>query len=406
VTSRDRLAPSSRSVRTRADAGTKRLPFAPAALAVLTALLPLSVSAHDVRVRRPLRLPRVAGFLALQCDLHTHTVFSDGLVWPDVRSEEAWREGLDAIAITDHVEYLPHRRDLPPNLERSWEIAAPLGEKLGLVVVKGSEVTRKMPPGHFNALFLRDVCPLETPDWRDALRAARSQGAFLVWNHPAWRGHQKDGVARWYPEHDELLREGLLDAIEVVNERVYSPEAHRWAIEKGLAVVAGSDVHEPTGLSWLVHEGDRRPVTLVFAKGRGEEAIREALLARRTAALGGGTLVGSADLLGPLVDAALEVENPKVAIRAGSSAWLRVRNDSGLRLVLSGPGEAGGLSTQREVVIAADGTSLVELSVPKGATPGLRSVPLPFTVTNAKVTPEEGLEIAFAVDVEILPPTP
>lgn len=380
--------------------------FAAASAFAAAALFAPFASAHDVRVRRPLRLPDVPGFLTLQCDLHTHTVFSDGLVWPDVRSEEAWREGLDAIAITDHVEYLPHRKDLPPNLERSWEIAAPFGERLGLVVVKGSEVTRKMPPGHINALFLRDVCPLDAADWRDALRAARAQGAFLVWNHPAWRGHQKDGVARWYPEHDELLREGLLDAIEVVNERVYSPEAHRWAIEKGLAVVAGSDVHEPSGLAWLVHEGDRRPVTLVFARERSEAAIREALLSRRTAALSGGTLAGDAAQLEPLVAAALAIENPRVAIRAGSGAWLRVRNDSGLRLVLCGPGEAGGLSVQRDVVIAADGTSLVELRVPRTAAPGLRRVSLAFTVTNAKVTPEEGLEIAFPVDVEVLPPSP
>ena len=375
-----------------------------AAAAFAAAALALSAAARDVRVRRSLRLPDVPGFLTLQCDLHVHTVFSDGQVWPDTRSEEAWREGLDAIAITDHVEYLPHRRDLPPSLERSWEIAAPLGEKLGVVVIKGSEVTRKMPPGHLNALFLREVCPLETPEWRDALRAARTQGAFLVWNHPAWRGHQKDGVARWYPEHDELIREGLLDAIEVVNDRVYSPEAHRWAVEKGLAVVAGSDVHDPANLAWHVHEGDRRPVTLVFAKERSEGAIREALLARRTAALSGDTLVGDAAILRPLVEAALAIENPRLSIRAGSDACLRVRNGSGLRFELTGPGGAGGLAAPRNAVIAADGTSLLEVSVPKGTAPGRRQVALPYTVSNAKVTPEEGLDIALVVDLEVLPP--
>lgn len=104
-----------------------------------------------MRVRRPLRIPNVPGFLTLQCDFHTHTVFSDGQVWPDTRSEEAWREGYDAIAITDHVEYQPHRKDLPTNYERSWEIAAPHGAKLGVIVIRGSEITRKMPPGHLKA---------------------------------------------------------------------------------------------------------------------------------------------------------------------------------------------------------------------------------------------------------------
>ena len=185
--------------------------------AVAALLLHAAGEAHDVRVRRPLRLPDVPGFLTLQCDFHTHTVFSDGKVWPDIRAEEAWREGLDAIAITDHLEYLPHRKDLPPNHERSFEIAAPHGEKLGLIVIRGSEITRKMPPGHLNAIFLKASAPLDTPDWRDALKAARAQGAFVFWNHPAWRGHQKDGVARWYPEHTEILEAGLVQGeVEVL----------------------------------------------------------------------------------------------------------------------------------------------------------------------------------------------
>ena len=203
------------------------------ASALALVLLSVSVEAHDVRVRRPLRVPNVPGFLTLQCDFHTHTVFSDGTVWPDIRSEEAWREGYDAIAITDHIEYQPHREDLPTNHERSWEIAAPHGEKLGVIVIRGSEITRKMPPGHLNAIFLTSVCPLETPDWRDALRAARAQGAFVFWNHPGWRGQQKDGVARWYPEHTEILENGLLDGIEVVNDREYYPEAHRVGAREG-----------------------------------------------------------------------------------------------------------------------------------------------------------------------------
>ncbi|HOI80411.1 MAG TPA: PHP domain-containing protein, partial [Petrimonas sp.] len=47
-------------------------------------------------------IPDVNGFKVLKCDFHMHTVFSDGDVWPTVRVQEAWREGLDAIAITDH----------------------------------------------------------------------------------------------------------------------------------------------------------------------------------------------------------------------------------------------------------------------------------------------------------------
>jgi hypothetical protein len=44
-------------------------------------------------------IPDVKGYKTLKCDFHQHTVFSDGQVWPGVRVQEAWREGLDVIAI-------------------------------------------------------------------------------------------------------------------------------------------------------------------------------------------------------------------------------------------------------------------------------------------------------------------
>lgn len=386
----------------------RRAAAVPFVLALVTCVLSVAVAveAHDVRVRRPLRVPNVPGFLTLQCDFHTHTVFSDGKVWPDLRSEEAWREGYDAIAITDHVEYQPHRKDLSTNHERSWEIAAPHGEKLGLIVIRGSEITRKMPPGHLNAIFLSSVCPLETLGWKDALQAARAQGAFIFWNHPGWRGQQKDGVARWYPEHDEILEAGLLHGIEVVNDREYYPEAHAWAIEKDLAPLANSDIHDPSNLAWHVHEGDHRPVTLVFAKERTEAGVREALFAKRTVAWSGEMLAGREELLRPLVAAALTIENPKLAIPAGSEAYLRIRNDSDLRLELAGPGPVDDIPIPKSLVIAPNGTSLLEIRVPRKAATGTRRLQLEWKITNVRVTPDEGLPFPMVVDVEVLPAGP
>jgi hypothetical protein len=367
------------------------------------ALFAGSGAAHDVRVRRPLRVPDIPGYRTLQCDFHTHTVFSDGSVWPDVRSEEAWREGLDAIAITDHIEYQPHKDDLPTKHERSWEIAQPHGDSLGLIVIRGSEITRKMPPGHINAIFLKEVTPLDTPDWRDALRAARGQGAFAFWNHPGWTGQQPDGVARWYPEHDEIVEAGLLQGIEVVNERSYYPEAHRWSLEKNLTPLANSDIHAPLNLDYHVHEGDHRPVTLVFARGRSEEAIREALFARRTAAWSGSVLIGREELLRPLVEAAITPENPRLRITAGGSAYLRIRNDSDLRLELSGTPATGALTAPKDVVVAPMGTSLLPIRAPKEAATGLVRLELAYTITNLKITPDTGLRFPIVVDVEVLP---
>ena len=71
-----------------------------------------------------------AGQYWLSTDLHIHTVFSDGAVWPSIRVEEARREGLDLIALTEHLEYQPHEEDIPhPDRNRSYAIASGMLEE-------------------------------------------------------------------------------------------------------------------------------------------------------------------------------------------------------------------------------------------------------------------------------------
>jgi hypothetical protein len=373
-----------------------------AALAVLTVWTG-TVDGHDVRVRRRPRLPDIPGYRTLVCDLHTHTVFSDGQVWPDTRSEEAWREGYDVVAITDHIEHQPHAADLPTSHERSFQIAEPLGRQLDVMVVRGSEVTRSMPPGHLNAVFLDAVTPLDVSDWREAVRRAGAQGAFVFWNHPGWRGQQRDGVVRWYPEHQEMVDKGLLHGIEVVNTRDYYEEAHRLGIEKGLALLANSDVHNPSNLDYHPHEGDHRPATLVFARERTAASVREALHARRTAAWSGEVLIGSQELLRPLFDAAVRIENPALRVRAGDTALVRVRNESDLRFQLAGPWRPDPLRVPGEVAIAPGGTSLIEIDTSTGAAPGRVSLALAYDVTNLKIAPGKGLPVVLEVTLDVLP---
>lgn len=60
----------------------------------------IKIGKERVKARRELRLPEIDGYQLLKCDFHVHTIFSDGIVWPTLRVQEAWEEGLDAIAIT------------------------------------------------------------------------------------------------------------------------------------------------------------------------------------------------------------------------------------------------------------------------------------------------------------------
>ena len=163
----------------------------------------------------------------LSTDLHIHTVFSDGAVWPSIRVEEARREGLDLIAMTEHLEYQPHEEDIPhPDRNRSYAIASGmLSEDEVLQVINGSEITREMPPGHINAVFVKDANALLHSDSLSGIQEANKQGAFVFWNHPNWDAHRSDGIARLEPFHNYLISNKLLHGIEVVNETTFSEEA-------------------------------------------------------------------------------------------------------------------------------------------------------------------------------------
>ncbi len=365
--------------------------------------LGVATLAHE-RVRTPLRIPDLPGYRTLKCDFHIHTVFSDGKVWPDIRAEEAWREGLDVIAITDHIEYQPHKADLPTAHNRSYEVAKPHGDALGVLVIRGSEITRDMPPGHLNAIFLTNAAALDVPDWRDALAEARRQGAFIFWNHPGWTGQQPDGVPRWYPEHTELLASNLLHGIEVVNEREYYPRAHAWCLEKNLTMLSNSDIHNPLNLDYHVHAGDRRPMTLVFAREKTVEAVREALFSRRTAVYSGGLLVGRDEYLRPLFERSLRVLNPTVTLRGTQRVYLQIHNDSDLTYQLEFPGLDEDLEHPRELKLPGDRTALLSIRAKQTQRAGERVVELPCRVKNLLVRPDSPLNAALRFTVRFEAP--
>lgn len=372
----------------------------------LLAGLPPALLAHRpapvLKARTELRLPEVPGFVTLRCDLHMHTVFSDGLVWPTVRADEAWREGYDAIAITDHIEYQPHKADLPTNHNRAHDVARPLGESLGVIVVRGSEITRSMPPGHLNAVFLKDSKVLETPEWRDAVGAAHQQGAFIFWNHPGWDRQLIDGKVQWFPEHTELLGQGRLHGIEIANGRSYYPEAHRWALERKLAILGNSDVHQPTGMDYALREGDRRPVTLVFAKERTSTALQAALFARQTAVLAGGQLYGEERFVRPIVERALVVKTPQLRVTPRGRVLLQVANISDVDFELKRASELAEVTAPATVAVPGGRTVIVELSAKVNAPTGRRALALPYRVVNVLPEPDRPLEISLHVDVEFL----
>ena len=309
---------------------------------LLTASIAIGISAqaeNTAENTRAIEFPDIPGYVTLKCDLHMHTVLSDGNVWPSIRVQEALRDGLDVISITDHIEYQPHQKDIPhPDRNRSYELALKAAKGTELLIIPGTEITRLMPPGHFNAIFVKDVNKLDQKDVMEVFREAKNQGAFVFWNHPHWTSQRKDGVATLTEMHHELLQEGLFSGIEIYNDNTYSKEGFELAEKYELTLLGNSDVHGLVDWSYNVPEGGHRPVTLVFAAEKSAEAMQQAMEQRQTAVWFKNTLVGNMDFLTPMLEESLEIVNsgkgpvPSVRIHNHSDADLILENVSAYTL--------------------------------------------------------------------------
>ncbi len=256
---------------------------------------------NHANVRTEISIPDIDHYETLKCDFHIHTIFSDGKVWPTMRVSEAWQEGLDAIAITDHIEYRPHKDVVLGDLNESFKIAKKYGDGIGFIVIQGTEITRKKPLGHLNALFINDANVMEVEDPLVSIEKALEQGAFIQWNHPGW----PDDKSTLYPVHDELLKAGKIHGVEVLNHMEYYPVAFDWCNQYGIAPMANTDIHDLISGNYGANK--LRPMTLVFATERSEKGIKEALFARRTTAFFDGKLVGNSEYLMKLIQSSLKI---------------------------------------------------------------------------------------------------
>lgn len=238
-------------------------------------------------------LPDLPGYITLKGDFHVHTDFSDGVVWPTFRIDEAVREGIDIIAITDHVEYRPHKDFMKSeDHNQSYDIALPYAKDRNVILVKGVEITRPMPTGHLNCLFVKDVNKLTDPDFMKVMEEVNNQGGFVFWNHPGWKTQQPDGIPKFRAPQEELLKRGWLHGVEFYNTKGNYPYVLDWCTQKNLTVFSNSDVHIAASDFWELSRGEVRPVTLVFAKERNVEGVKDALRNGRTLALFHGDSLG------------------------------------------------------------------------------------------------------------------
>lgn len=358
--------------------------------------LQLSVQAqhgHSHSHNRKVIFPDVPGFITLACDFHQHTVFSDGSVWPTIRVQEALKDGLDAIAVTEHLEYQPHKEDIPhPNRNRSYQIAQKAAGDEELIIINGSEITRSMPPGHSNAIFVEDANKLLQDEPIDAFREAKKQDAFIFWNHPHWIAQLPSGMARLTDMHRKLIDEGLLNGIEVVNSKSYSAEALQIALDHNLTIMGTSDIHGLIDWEYDTHHGGHRPVTLVFAKGRSAEGIKEGLKDRRTVVWYKNLLIGKEAFLVPLIQQSLVVTEAHYQDETQILS-VEISNNANTEFILNNESDFTFHAHSNLVEIPPLGKKVIQVKTVKRRS----SVDLPFTVQNAITAPQTQPEITFRV---------
>lgn len=318
----------------------------------------LRFNEREGRQRVEMVLPQVRGFNIYKADLHNHTIFSDGSVTPEFRIKEAWHDGLDVIAVTEHVEYRPYEGKMmnfltgyvPKNVKsansnviRSEATDAGILSDLnypvklyqaaakayGITVIPGAEITREPTViGHYNALFTKDNNTIYAKDPMQSIRNAKAQGAIVMQNHPGWRRTTLDMMEF----EEKVYAANLIDGIEIVNGGEFYPRAITRAQKNKFFMASNTDIHGSTAEDYVLGGNGTRNMTFIFAQENTLEALREALEARRTLAYSHGTLAGEESLLVDLFKASVATKVIQKA--ANGSKTVLLTNNSSIKYTL------------------------------------------------------------------------
>jgi hypothetical protein len=206
-------------------------------------------------------LPAAPGLRWLACDLHAHTVHSDGSLGVADLAAAAVHAALDVLAVTDH-NTVSHHASLPQ-----------IGSRYGVTLIAGQEVTTDR--GHANALGDIGWVDFRQPahTWVSAVAAA---GGVLSINHPLAADCSWHHPLTERPPLAEIWHWTWLD------RRWTGPLAWWVAWGHDTVPVGGSDFHDPAQGRHL-----GAPVTWVACESDQPAAVLDGLRAGRTALAAG-----------------------------------------------------------------------------------------------------------------------
>jgi hypothetical protein len=171
-----------------------------------------------------------------------------------------------------------------------------------MLIIKGCEMARNAKThGHFNCLFLKDINGLYDKNLMVAFKRVHDQGGIVIHNHPGWRRNTTDKTEF----HNEVYGAGLIDGVEVVNGVTFYPHIVKRCIDEKLTMFANTDIHSPSHYPRMSPQVFRT-MTLVLAKELTEEAVKEAIVKRRTLAYVAGNVIGEEKWLAELLNESIE----------------------------------------------------------------------------------------------------
>jgi hypothetical protein len=323
-----------------------------------------------VDARKEIRIPDIMGYKTLKGDFHMHTIFSDGVVLPSERVHEAWREGLDVIAITDHT--TPQPRYVKGDYNTSWKMAVDVAKRRGITLIQATEYTKSEPVGHINLLFIKDANPFrgDSLSPHQAMVLANRMGAFVIYNHPGW----PDKNSELDTFHVNHLQAGRIHGMEIINGDELYPVVMDYVHRYNLAPFSNTDIHGPIHSRYELNRTHRN-LTLIFAKSQDEADVKEAMFKGRTVAYADNLLSGRKEYIFELLKASLEISRLEISEFDFSCD---VTNHSDITWYLDGPGHT-------YYTFPANRTVQVRESLANSKTR--------FKVVNTLVGPDEQLEV-------------
>jgi len=337
--------------------------------------------------------PKVGKYEVLACDFHMHTTYSDGGIRPRERVLEAYRQGYDAIAISDH------------GRTEAYYDALNLANALGIILIRAFE-SGMAGQEHFVVLNAPDgYTPVDAHNWamtkdgptafyQDQLETIAKLGGLVIYAHPHV-GYREPVL--W------AVKRGLIQGLEVKNGVVGSgwntvqshgsycyPSAFDFALKNKLAIIANSDSHGPRAA--------KSEITYVLVRKRSVKGILDAIKAQRTFAYFDGMVWGPGKLLADTFKAGIAITEADsdakyVRIHNRGPIPLKIRRSEAAVIDIGPYGEAmvpvkdavSGMSWELENVWIDLKTNL---TIPVGASAKFSFVPPRSPFTNAEIAHE------------------